>query len=66
MSKILNHITQKDIYEDGLLLIATMRYYKLTKDSFYKDFIINYFDKWIDSDGNIRNTNLKILILIMF
>ena len=36
-----------------------MRYYNLTKDSFYKDFIINYFDKWIDSDGNIQEYKLE-------
>jgi len=53
------HATKRLVYEDGLLLIAAMRYYKLTKDSFYKDFIINYFDKWIDSDGNIQEYKLE-------
>ena len=53
------HATKRLVYEDGLLLIAAMRYYNLTKDSFYKDFIINYFDKWIDSDGNIQEYKLE-------
>ena len=53
------HATKRLVYEDGLMLIAAQRYYNLTKDSFYKDFIINYFDEWIDNDGKIQEYKLE-------
>lgn len=53
------HATKRLVYEDGLILIASMRYYALTKDPFYKDFIITYFDEWIDDDGNIQGYKLE-------
>ncbi len=39
-------------YEDGILLKATLDLYNATKDDCYKDFILNYLDKFIDEDGN--------------
>ena len=39
-------------YEDGILLKAALDLYKSTNDEYFKDFILNYLDKFIDENGN--------------
>ena len=45
-------------YEDSLLLITSLRYYKLTNDPLFLDFVVKYFDKAIDEAGNIHGYNV--------
>ncbi len=46
-------------YEDGLMLIAAMRYYEVTSEEYVLRFLINYLDAFIDEDGNIQSYQLE-------
>lgn len=41
-------------YVDGCLLNAAVQLYDHYGDAFYKDFILKYYDNYIDEQGNIR------------
>ena len=40
-------------YEDACVLIGAIQIYQASGESFYKNFVINYFDKYIKEDGSI-------------
>lgn len=46
-------------YEDGLLLITALKYYKLTQDPFYSSFVEDYLNLFIDEDGVIKSYKVK-------
>ncbi|NLM13351.1 MAG: glycosyl hydrolase family 88 [Epulopiscium sp.] len=41
-------------YEDGIVLLGAQYLYEATKEPFYKQVIINFMERYIDEDGNIR------------
>lgn len=41
-------------YEDGCILIGCVLLYRVTGDSYYKDFVIRYMRDFIEQDGSIR------------
>lgn len=41
-------------YEDGCVLIGCIQLYKATKDNYYKDFVLQYMESFINPDGSIR------------
>lgn len=41
-------------YEDGCILNGAIMMYEATKEEKYKDFVIGYFDKYINEDGTIN------------
>lgn len=51
--------TKRMTYEDGLMLIAAMRYYEITSEDYVLKFLINYLDKVIDEDGKIQSYHLE-------
>ncbi|MDR2867662.1 MAG: glycoside hydrolase family 88 protein [Acholeplasmatales bacterium] len=52
------HSDKAMTYEDGLILITALRYFKETNDEYFKDFIIKYYDHAVLEDGSIRGFNL--------
>lgn len=44
-------------YEDGCVLLGLKGLYQVTKQPFYKEFIINYMIPFINNDGSINNYN---------
>lgn len=41
-------------YEDGCVLIGAIQIYRATHETFYKDFVLQYLQKYITEDGKIR------------
>ena len=41
-------------YVDGCLLNAAVLLYEKKKEEYYKDFVIHYYNKYIDENVNIR------------
>ena len=41
-------------YEDACVLIGAIQIYEATGDIYYRDFVVNYFDKYITEDGKIN------------
>lgn len=52
------HETKRMTYEDGLMLIAAERFYKLTGDEFVFNFLERYLDFHISDNGEIVNYHL--------
>jgi unsaturated rhamnogalacturonyl hydrolase len=50
--------TKRMTYEDGLMLIAAEKYYKLTSDEFVFNFLEKYLDYHINDNGEIVNYHL--------
>ncbi len=50
--------TKRMTYEDGLMLIAAMRYYEISSDDYVLKFLLSYLDDFIDEDGNIQSYHL--------
>lgn len=46
-------------YEDGVVLTGAFDLYKATKDEFYLNFCLNYFDKYINEDGSLNGFDVK-------
>lgn len=46
-------------YEDGCVLKGAVMMYEATKDDYYKDFVLKYFDKYINEDGSINFYELE-------
>ena len=53
------HINKGMTYEDSVLLLAVAAYHKVTGDSHYLDFIRDYVDLHVDSEGYIQNYHLE-------
>ncbi len=53
------HATKGMTYEDGLLLMAAVRFYELTGDRVYREFLNRYMDAHIDEKGQIFNYSLE-------
>ena len=49
------HEFKRMTYEDGVLLIAAMKFYQLTNDSYYFNFLKRYLEAHIDESGVIVN-----------
>lgn len=52
-----NYHTYKDYWnnEDRYILLGCQQMYEATKDKFYKKFILNYVDSFVNADGLIAN-----------
>lgn len=46
-------------YEDGILMNAIYNMYKITNKSSYRDFVINYYNTLIKSDGTITSYSIE-------
>jgi putative MATE family efflux protein len=46
-------------YEDGVVLNGAYQMYKATKDKFYLDFCVNYFDTHIQEDGSLKGFKIE-------
>lgn len=42
-------------YEDGCVMLGSIMLYRITKDDFYKEFVIHYTDAFINEDGTINH-----------
>ena len=42
-------------YEDGCVLMGTVLLYKVTRNEFYKNFIVSYMKKFVNEDGSINH-----------
>lgn len=42
-------------YEDGCVLIGAVQLYEVTKNNFYKIFVKEYIDKFVNEDGSINH-----------
>lgn len=42
-------------YEDGCVLMGTVLLYKVTRNEFYKNFIVSYMKKFVNDDGSINH-----------
>ncbi len=52
-----HYINYKDTwnYEDGCVLIGCTGLYKATGDTYYKDFVRRYIDRFVKTDGSIKS-----------
>jgi putative MATE family efflux protein len=46
-------------YEDGVVLNGSYQMYKATKDPFYLDFCVRYFDEHISEDGSLKGFKIE-------
>ncbi len=53
------HATKGMTYEDGLLLIAAIRFFEVTGDPVYRDFLYRYMEAHIDDKGQIFHYSLE-------
>ncbi len=53
------HVDKGMTYEDGLMLMAALRFYERTGDEFYRDFLRRYLEFHIQPDGTITNYRLE-------
>ncbi|MFH0993069.1 MAG: glycoside hydrolase family 88 protein [bacterium] len=53
------HTDKSMTYEDGLMLLAALRFHEYTGDDFYFDFLRRYLEFHIDADGTIAHYRLE-------
>lgn len=46
-------------YEDGCILLAAMELFQATKNTIYRDFVINYISSYVLEDGTILHYSLE-------
>jgi unsaturated rhamnogalacturonyl hydrolase len=58
LREFVSYKTNRWCYEDGILLTACVALYESTNDKKYKDFVIDYLNKFVREDGCPMGYNL--------
>lgn len=46
-------------YEDGCVIMGSILLYQITGDTYFKDFVVNYMEEFIHSDGSIESYEME-------
>lgn len=58
-NEFISYKTKRWCYEDGIFLKASVDLYKATNDNKYKEFVLNYLDKFINDNGQALGYDLS-------